>query len=86
MGRLVKVRTAGPLLAWRGLGNSVVVAKSDGLGAVVLPEQNEIASRRVHQLFIPGMNLPGAARRAFSIEADWVLDPQDAKRGWIYLS
>ena len=85
MGRLVKVRTARPLLAWRGLGNTVVVPKSDGLGAVVLPEQNEIASRRVHQLYIPGMNQPGAARRAFSIEGDWALDPEAGKRGWIYL-
>jgi len=83
MGLLVRARVRRPLLAWRGLGNSVVVPKTDGLGNVNLPHANEIAARRLHQLFIPGLSRPGID--ALTIEGTWKFTPEEAKRGWLYL-
>ena len=80
LGTLIRAAARQPLLAYRGLGNSVVVPKSDGFGAVRLPHQNEIAARRVHQLFIPGLGPDMIA-----VEQSWVMDPKAAMRGFIYL-
>ena len=85
MARLVRARVARPLLAYRGLANSVMVGKSDGLGAVRLPHQNEIAARRLHQLFIPGLGDAGTGGSAIVVEQDWQLDPQSGRRGWLYV-
>ncbi len=83
MGTLIRVRVVRPLLAYRGLGNSVVVPKSDGLGPVRLPHQNELAARRVFQLFIPG--LADLSSVALRIERDWHMDPNAANQGWLYI-
>lgn len=52
---LVRARVTQALLAWRGLGNSVVTPMKGGKGMVKLPHQNDISSRRLHQLYIPGL-------------------------------
>jgi hypothetical protein len=81
---LVRARVVQPILAWRGLGNSVVTpAKSSG-ASVRMPHQNDIAARRLHQLFIPGLaDQPSAS--AISIEQEYVLDASASKRGFLYL-
>jgi hypothetical protein len=83
LGLLVRCRVVRPLLAWRGLANSVIVRKSDNLGSVNLPAPNEIAARRLHQLFVPG--LAGAGGDAISISAHWTFTAEDSMRGWLYL-
>jgi hypothetical protein len=83
LGLLIRARVMRPLLAYRGLGNNVIIQKSDRLGNVAFPHQNEIAARRLHQLYIPG--LAAGADRALSIEQDWRFDPQSAMQGWLYL-
>lgn len=83
LGTLIRARLRRPLLAWRGLGDSVVVKKTDGLGPVKLPHQNEIAARRVYQLFIPGLAELGD--RALQVTQDWKIDKAAAKQGWLYL-
>ena len=82
MSLLVRCGVRSPLLAWRGLGNSVVTPRAGG-GLVDLPHHNEIAARRLHQLFIPG--LADIARDALAIEASYVLDPKESLQGWIYI-
>jgi hypothetical protein len=77
---LIRARAKVPLLAWRGLANSVVTKANGGGPAVRMPQQNEIAARRVHQLFIPGLD-PGA----LSIEQDYPLDKTASLRGFLYL-
>ena len=77
---LIRARAVAPLLAWRGLANSVVTKASDGGPAVRMPQQNEIAARRVHQLFIPGLD-----GGALSIEQDYPLDKESSRRGFLYL-
>jgi len=57
---LIRARVVRDLLAWRGLGNTVVTPAKGG-GMVHLPHQNDIAARRLNQLFIPGLNAPGMA-------------------------
>src|SRR5262245_52078652 len=81
---LVRARVMRGLLAWRGLANSVVTPAQGG-GTVRLPHQNEIAARRLHQLFIPGLGRPGMASSCLSIESDHRLDPTDSVRGFLYL-
>jgi hypothetical protein len=91
LGALVRAATRAPLLAYRGLGNSVVVPKNDGFGAVRLPHQNEIAARRLPQLFIPGLAAtdPSGCRvlrsEIISIERSWAMDTKAAVAGFLYL-
>lgn len=84
-GVLVRARVARPLLAWRGLANSVVTPAGDGRGAVRMPHQNEISARRVHQLYIPGLADIGTLDPAISVEQDFHLDPRQASQGFLYL-
>lgn len=84
-GVLIRARVVRELLAWRGLGNSVVTPAKGGGGMVNLPHQNEIAARRCHQLFIPGLNAPGLAAAALSVENSYPLDPKAGVRGFLYL-
>lgn len=77
---LVRARVETDLLAWRGLGNSVVTPVGAGRGVVRMPHQNEISARRLHQLYVPG--LPD---RAVSIEDVRHLDPGDSMVGFLYL-
>jgi hypothetical protein len=81
---LVRARVVRGLLAWRGLANSVVTPAARAGGSVQLLHQNDIASRRLNQLFIPGLNQPQTAS-AISIENDYRLDPKESVRGFIYL-
>ena len=82
LGVVIRARVARELLAWRGLGDSVVTPTQDG-GTVRLPHHNEIAARRLHQLFIPGLNGPGMPHAAMTIEADFKLE--ESRRGFLYL-
>lgn len=84
MGQLIRVSVRRPLLAMRGLGQSVSVDAGDGLGQVTLPHRNENPARRLHQLFIPGLRAPGAAESAFVFGNVFALDPKESMRGWIY--
>jgi hypothetical protein len=77
---LIRARATAPLLAWRGLANTVVTKANDRGPAVKMPQQNEIAARRVYQLFIPGLD-PGA----LSIEQTFSFDKAASRRGFLYL-
>ena len=77
---LIRARATAPLLAWRGLADTVITKANDGGPAVKMPQQNEIAARRVHQLFIPGLD-PGA----LSVEQAFPLDRDASRRGFLYL-
>jgi hypothetical protein len=77
---LIRARANTPLLAWRGLANTVVTKANNGGPAVNMPQQNEIAARRVHQLFIPGL-----VTDFLSIEQDFPLDKVASRRGFLYL-
>jgi hypothetical protein len=76
---LIRARASVQLLAWRGLADTVVTKANDGGPAVRMPQQNEIAARRVYQLFIPGL-APGA----LSIEQAFPLDKAASRRGFLY--
>jgi len=82
---LVRVRVERPLLAWRGLANSVVTPAAGGGPPVRLPHQNDVAARRVYQLFVPGLDAPGITQTAIAIENDYPLDRGDSRRGFLYL-
>ena len=82
LGTLIRARVRKPLLAWRGLGNSVLVRKTDGLGDVKLPEANEIAARRLYQLWIPGLS---KYTDAVAVEQSWAFSADAGMRGWLYL-
>lgn len=82
---LVRARVEQDLLAWRGLGNSVVTPRKGCKGFVRLPHQNEIAARRVHQLYIPGLAELDALRFPISIEDVRHLDPRESMLGFLYL-
>jgi hypothetical protein len=92
LGTLVRAATRRLLLAYRGLGNSVVVPMKDGLGAVRLPHQNDIAARRLHQLYIPGLAAldPISGRTELradiiTVERSWSMDTKAAVSGFLYL-
>ena len=80
---MVRARVRRPLLAWRGLGNSVLVRKTDGLGDVKLPSANEIAARRVYQLWIPGLDKYGS--EGIAVEQSWSFSAAQSMAGWLYL-
>src|SRR3569833_309821 len=66
---LIRARPNVPLLAWRGLANSVEAKANDSEPTTKKKQQNKKAAHRNHQLFIPGLD-PGA----LSIEQDFALD------------
>lgn len=83
MGTLVRVRVLDPVLAWRGLANSVIVPYPGGGPQVRMLHQNANAERRLPQLFIPGLwNMP---RSPFSYENEWHFTRTEAMRGWLYV-
>lgn len=82
---LVRARSCEPFLAWRGIGNSVVTPARDGGPDVRMPQQNDIASRRLPQLFIPGLYSDAAVRAALQVEQSYPLDKAESLRGWIYV-
>lgn len=85
MGVLIRVRVIDPLLAWRGLANSVVVPYPGGGPQVRMLHQNANAERRTHQLFIPGLSRPGLPKSPFAFESEWRFTAAEAKRGWLYV-
>ena len=85
MTRLVRVQVYRPLLAWSGLGNSVVTDAGDGLGSVRLPAQNHNPARRLKQLYIPGLWKPGAAQAALTYGSDFTFTKDEGLRGFLYL-
>ena len=78
---LVRARVARDLLAWRGIGNSVIIKPGKIGGVVSLPHQNDIAARRLHQLFIPGLSTVAA----LSVENSYPLTAEASRRGFLYL-
>lgn len=82
---LIRARVARSLVSWRGLANSVVAPAKSGSGFVRMPHQNEISARRVHQLFIPGLNDLNSLEPAISVEQVFHLDPGEGARGFLYL-
>lgn len=82
---LVRARVARSLLAWRGLGNSVVIAKPAGDAVVRMPHQNDISARRVNQLFIPGLSDLKGPDPAISMENVFHLNPKESAQGFLYL-
>jgi len=78
---LVRARVTEPLLAWRGLANSVVTPAADGGPMVRMPHQNDISGRRLNQLFVPGLGQRGG----LSVENTYPLDARGSKRGFIYM-
>ncbi|WP_339721923.1 hypothetical protein [uncultured Paraglaciecola sp.] len=91
MGVLIRARVDKPLLAYKGLGNNVSVQHPDGLGSVNMQAHNNIAARRLHQLYVPGLydiakttpsqRIPGA----LSLERTWKISKEQANGGWIYI-
>lgn len=79
---LVRARLRRPLLAWRGLANTVIVPHPGGGPKVQMLHQNANAERRLHQLFIPGL---AALNDPLIFEREDRFSPQDATRGWLYL-
>ena len=82
LSHLIKCDVRKPILAWRGLGNTIITPRTGG-GLVNMPHQNEIAERRIHQLFIPGTADMGSD--ILAIEQDYSIDPKASLRGWLYL-
>ena len=81
MGLLVRTRVDRSLLAYRGLGNHVSIKHRDG-GRVQMKAYNNVAERRLHQLFIPGLV---DYADALKLERVWRITEEQANRGWIYL-
>lgn len=81
---LVRARVTEPLLAWRGIGNSVVTPARGGGSDVRMPHQNDIAARRLHQLFIPGLYADAGVQSALQVEQSYPLDKAESLRGWLY--
>jgi hypothetical protein len=82
---LVRARVAQGLLAWRGLGNSVVTPMRGGKGVVRMPHQNDISARRLHQLYIPGLADLNGLDPAVSIEDVRHLDASESTVGFLYV-
>lgn len=82
---LIRARVSRALLAWRGLGNSVVIPAPASAGTIALPHRNEIAARRLNQLCIPGLNRPFGASSAVAIENAYELNAKEGVRGYLYL-
>jgi hypothetical protein len=88
---LVRARVSEPLLAYKGLGNNVNTPAPDNLAPVKMTAHNDIAARRLHQLYIPGLYdyakktpqqvMPGA----MVLEQHWEFSKEEAKKGWIYI-
>jgi hypothetical protein len=88
MGIMVRARVRRPILAWRGLANTVITPHKDGGPMVTMLHQNANSERRLHQLFIPGMadyGGRGLSSEAFSLEGEWRFSKAEALRGWIYV-
>jgi hypothetical protein len=82
---LVRGRVSDPLLAWRGLANAVVTPAAGGGPPVRMPTQNDIAARRVHQLYVPGLADLGSFAPGIRVEQDYPLDKRESLRGFLYL-
>lgn len=91
MGLLIRARVRDPLLAYRGLGNHVNIPRGDGLGNVKMTAHNDLAARRLLQLFIPGLyqyaqKTPDRALAgALVLEETFPIREQEASKGWLYL-
>ena len=82
---LIRGRVDQDLLAWRGLGNSVVTPMKGAKTLVRMPHQNDISARRVHQLFIPGLADLSSPLPPIAIEDVRHLDPNESLLGFLYL-
>ena len=80
---LVRARVTDPLLAWRGLANSVATPAAAG-PMVTMPHQNDISERRVNQLFVPGLAALPQTSPGLRVEQQYPLDARDSLRGFLY--
>lgn len=78
---LIRARVIRDLLAWRGMANTVVLPAGKGAGPHVLPHQNDIAARRLYQLYVPGLPRSGA----LSVENSYPLSETEGRQGFLYL-
>lgn len=91
MGMLVRARVKLPILAYRGLGKDVDIKHPDGMANVKMTAHNNIAARRFHQLYIPGLyqatalNPADVMPGALVLERTWNIDTSAAKKGWLYV-
>jgi hypothetical protein len=81
---LVRARVMDPLLAWRGLANSVVTPATASGPVVRMPHQNDISERRLHQLFVPGLAALPQTGQGLRVEQEYPLDAGESLRGFIY--
>ncbi len=81
---LVRGRVTDPLMAWRGLANSVVTPAANGGRAISMSHQNHIGARRVYQLFVPGLATLPRITPGIRVEQDYPLDARDSRRGFVY--
>lgn len=81
---LIRARISDPLLAWRGLANAVVTPAPGGGPVVKMPTQNDIAARRLNQLFIPGLADLTPMNPGLRLEQDYTLSKSESVRGFIY--
>jgi hypothetical protein len=82
---LIRVRVTDALLAWRGLANSVVTPATGGGVLVRMPHQNDIAARRVHQLYIPGLGDRADGLPPLMVEQEYPLDANASRAGFLYV-
>lgn len=81
---LIRARAVVPLLAWRGLSMSVVTPAKGGGPPVRMPHQNDIAARRVYQLFIPGVTGQSYVQSGLTVEQEYPFDAAAGQR-FLYL-
>ena len=81
---LVRARVTDPLLAWRGLANSVITPAATGGPMVRISHQNENSERRLHQVFVPGLAALPQITPGLRVEQEYPLDVSESVRGFIY--
>ena len=81
---LIRARVTEPLLAWRGLANSVVTPAATGGPMVRMPHQNDVSERRLYQLFVPGLAALPQIMPGLRVEQEYPLEARESVRGFIY--
>ena len=82
---LVRARVTDPLLAWRGLANSVVTPATDAGPMVRMAHQNDNSERRLNQLFVPGLAALPQTTPGLRVEQVYSLDASESMRGFLYM-
>lgn len=86
LGTLIRCRVDRPLLALRGLGKPAFVSSDDdAVPNAQIRSHNDNPARRLHQLFVPGLNRNNRADRALSITQVLTFSPEEQTRGFLYV-